>query len=123
MMTANANTLYVDAKKLMQTIDNEVNRPAEDAVPQFIFNSARQCAHDFLVAFINDNGVTPKEPVSLESLLQQCKTLDPRFLSIDNEELSCFMSANKENLPQAIRCYEVAGRLEQLVRYSDANRL
>lgn len=123
MMTTNANTLYVEAKKRMQAIDHEVNRPAEDAVPQFIFNSARQCAHDFLMAFIDDNGVTPKEPVSLESLLQQCKTIDPRFLSIDSEELSCFMAANQEDLQQTIRCYDVAGRLEQLVRYSDANRL
>lgn len=123
MISTNANTLYVDAKKRMQAIDHEVNRPAEDAVPQFIFNSARQCAHDFFVAFINDNGVMPKEPVSLESLLQQCKTIDPRFLSIAPEELSCFMTANKEDLPQATRCYEVAGRIEQLVRYSDANRL
>lgn|GEM_PF-3916767 len=122
-MTANASTLYVDAKKLMEKVEHEVNRPVEDAVPQFIFNSARQCARDFFVAFINDNGVTPREPVSLESLLQQCKTIDSRFLTIENEELSCFMETNKEDLKQAIRCYDVAGRIEQLVRYSDANRL
>ena len=122
-MTSNATTLYADATALMQAIDNEVNRPAEDAVPQFIFNSSTQCAHDFLVGFLDENGIEPREPVSLESLLQQCKTVDPRFLSLETGDLSCFMTANREDLEQAIRCYEIADKIRQLVKYSDANRL
>lgn len=122
-MTINASTLYRDTRNLMRDIDQEVNRPEEDAVPQFIGNSSRKCIENYLIGFLDENGKIPQQPGNLNSLLVQCQTIDPRFLSIDISSTPCLSDIDIDDLNQVRKCYEVAQQIQQLVQSSAANRL
>ncbi len=120
MMTTNPSNLYGEAQDIMRAIDQEVNRPEEDAVPFFICHSSRKAIQNYLTGFLNEKGVEPQEPASPENLLKQCQTVDTRFGSVDMSPIACRAEASIEHhcedLEQVCQCYEVAKQVEQIVR-------
>lgn len=119
-MTTNVSTLYGKAQDLMRAIDQELNRPEEDAVAHFICHNSRQCIKNYLTGFLNENGIVPKDPVSLDSLLKQCQALDVRFLRLDMSPISCRLENeiedHCEDLSKVRECYQVAQQIQQLVQ-------
>ncbi len=66
MSEKNAKSLYAEANTLMDAIDEEVNRPEEDAIRHFICHNSRQCIQNYLSGFLLENGVSPATPTTLD---------------------------------------------------------
>ena len=73
--------------------ENEMSRPAEDAVVFCACSSMRNSINIFLLSFLASKSVQIAGEKKFNDLLQYCKKLDPQFKAID---LSCFVCKNND---------------------------
>ncbi len=120
MKSIQSQKFYANADRLLQVADAEMNRAAEDAVTHLICHNSRESISHYLQGYLLKRKVVPTEPITINSLLEQCAELDPHFRNIDFTKVPCrFETQATEyclDMETVKECYDVARRTEKLVK-------
>lgn len=84
-----SDILFTTANELLASAEKEQERSAEDVVTHLICTHARLSLSNFLAGFLIRRQIPVHHPVSLESLLQQCKDTDSRFDQLNLSQIHC----------------------------------
>jgi hypothetical protein len=106
----------------LKTAETEINRPHEDVVTLSVCLTARQSMSSMMRIFMLSNSINHVDGQSIFNLLDQCKTIDKQFESIDLSKMQCkgmntSECANKYclSLQNASDCIAIANQLKLLV--------
>lgn len=89
MQNPEVDILINEANDLIKTAKEELSRSEEDVTSHLICHNARQAIINSLTYFLFKNGIEPNEPVTVESLLEQCKAEDGRFQLVKIKHIDC----------------------------------
>ncbi len=89
MTKHHSDTLFSIAEELLLAAEHENERSEEDVVTHLICANSRQSLSNFLAGFLLRREIEIEHPVSISSLLEQCKCVDARFDSIDLTPIHC----------------------------------
>lgn len=81
--------LIQEANRMLAAASEELMRSEEDVTSHLVCINARQSIVNYLISFLQKNGETPKAPVTVAGLMEQCRSLDGRFNLIDLTPLAC----------------------------------
>lgn len=73
----------------LKIAEGEINRPNEDVVTLSVCLTARQSMSAMMQIFLLSNSINHSNGQSLFNLLNQCKTIDKQFESIDLSKMMC----------------------------------
>lgn len=84
-----SDILFTTAKELLATAEHEQERSEEDVVTHLICTHSRLSLSNFLAGFLIRRQISVHHPVSLVSLLEQCKQVDSRFDQLNLNDIHC----------------------------------
>ena len=84
-----SDILYATAKEMLEAAEHEQQRSAEDVVTHLICTHSRLSLSNFLAGFLIRRQIPVPHPVSLVSLLEQCKEIDSRFDQLNLSQIHC----------------------------------
>lgn len=123
MSTIHSDTLISMAEEFLSSAEHEMERSEEDVVTHLICANSRQSLSNFLAGFLLRRDIDIEHPVTLVSLLEQCKSVDARFDSLDLIQVHCRNQTNDRNYclePEQVDvCIKVAQQARSIVM-SDA---
>jgi len=112
MQTQNVDLLINEADQLLNTAMDELQRSEEDVTSYMVCYNSRQSIINYLSSFLLKNGVDIKQPVTMASLMDQCRSLDGRFQLIDISQIFCRHDENDEeyclNVEKVRDCLRIA---------------
>ena len=112
MQGQNIDILIQEADQLLNSAINEISRSEEDVTTFMVCQNSRQSIINYLASYLIKNDVSLKEPVTLASLLSQCRDLDGRFDLIDISQIFCRHDEEDEeyclNVQKVNSCLNVA---------------
>lgn len=112
MQTQDADILIAEANDLLNTATEELQRPEEDVMAQLVCYNSRQSIVNYLSAFLINNGIELKKPVTMAGLMDQCRAVDDRFQLIDISQIFCSHDVNDNdyciNLHKVNDCLQIA---------------
>ncbi len=89
MQSQGDDFLLNEATQLLETAEESLNRPAEDVAAYMVCHNSRQALMHTMSYFLLKNNIQPKEPATLSSLWNQCKSEDARFQELDITHIDC----------------------------------
>lgn len=112
MEKQNVDVLIKQADQLLELASKEIQRSQEDVIAFMVCHNSRQSITNYLASFLINNGEEIKEPVTIDSLMSQCRSLDGRFDLIDISEISCSHEVYDEdyctNIDKITECLKIA---------------
>ena len=81
--------LFTLAEELLLAAEHEQQRAEEDVVSHLICINSRQSISNYLAGFLLQKDIPIQHPVSINSLLEQCNAVDPRFEMLDLQPVEC----------------------------------
>ena len=112
MEKQNIDVLITEADQLLERASEEIQRSEEDVIAYMVCHNSRQSIVNYLASFLIKYGETLKEPVTMSSLMDQCREIDGRFNLIDLSPISCSHKADDEdyctNVNKVTECLEIA---------------
>jgi len=130
MQTPLSKQLFEEATEMLDSINQEINRPVEDSVGYLICQRAKHSVGKLLSSFILSKGGSLGEDDDLTPsiLLEKCTEIDPAFKNIPISTLNVCNKDNYEDRAvyclspeKALSCLQVANQLRELVvRIADA---
>jgi len=119
MIRNKSDTLLTIAEELLAAAENEKERAEADVVTHLICANSRQSLCSFLTGFLLRQHIAMDHPASLVSLLEQCKSVDARFESIDLSHVLCRFETHDLDycldLEQVDACIKVAQQARSIV--------
>ena len=119
MQSQNVDSLLTEATDLLYRAEDELSRPEEDVATFAVCQHSRQALMKSIIYFLLKNGIDPKEPATLESLLIQCKESDERFKDIDAGHIACTHEENSDDYCTSIShvssCFDTARMVHNLI--------
>ena len=104
--------LISEADRLLNFADKEMQRAEEDVATYTVCVNSRQSIINYLISFLMKNGEEPTKPVSLASLMNQCRSIDGRFDLIDTSPIYCSHDEDDEefclDVQKVDECIKVA---------------
>src|ERR1022692_3773011 len=107
--------------KALKKAEVEINRPNEDVVTLSVCLTARQSMSSMMRIFMLSNSIDHVDGPSLFNLLDQCKTIDAQFESIDLSKMMCkgFNTVECQNkyclsIQNVSDCVDTANQLKKL---------
>ena len=79
-------TIWEQADQLYHNAQQELFKPEEDVVNYAVCYGAFKAAYKYLYGYLLSNGVTLTDKPSLESLMEQCRKIEPRFRDLNLEK-------------------------------------
>ncbi len=114
-----SDILFDEAKQLLQAAEAELDRSAEDVVTHLVCSNSRLALSDILAGYLIRKQISVHHPVTLISLLEQCKSLDARFESIDLSPIKCSRETNDKDYcldqGQVEACLKIAQQARDIV--------
>ena len=115
--------LFSSAEDLYKNAEKETMRSQEDVVTHMLCYNSRQAIINYLHGFLLKYNVGPVEPITMASLLEQCKDIDGRFGLADITPINCRFETHDRDYclerEQVDRCFESATQVRNIVM-SDA---
>ena len=112
MEKQNVDVLIKEADQLLDTASQEIQRSEEDVIAFMVCHNSRQSIVNYLASFLINNGEAMKEPVTMASLMDQCRSIDGRFDLIDISQIDCSHKVHDEdyctNVKKITECLEIA---------------
>jgi len=112
--------LFDDADELLSAAEFELLHVAEDTDTHLVCNNARLSITHYLIGYLLQHNVRIKSPASIASLQQQCQVLDPRFVILDLDNITCRYDTPGKNfcalLDRVTSCYQAAIQLRSIIR-------
>lgn len=120
MQTFNADILIEKADKLLETASAELQKSEEDVTAHLVCYNSRQSIINYLISFLTKNGIEPKNPITMASLMDQCRGEDARFDLIDISEIFCRNDESHEeyclNVEKVSDCLSIAKQTKEIVK-------
>lgn len=114
-----SDILYSTAKELLSVAEAEQARSSEDVVTHLICANSRLSLSNFLAGFLIRRQIPVHHPVTLARLLEQCRSIDARFESLDLSPFHCrFETHDKDyclETDQVDACLNVAQQARDIV--------
>ena len=111
--------LFEDADELIGAAEFELLRASEDTDLYLVCNNARLAITHYLIGYLLQHEARIKSPASIASLQQQCQILDPRFNTLDLDNIACRYDTPGKNFCACINkvtyCYEAALKLRSII--------
>ena len=108
--------------KALKKAEVEINRPTEDVVTLSVCLTARQSMSSMMRIFMLSNSINHVDGPSINNLLDQCKTVDKQFESIDLSKMICKGLSTTEcqnkyclSIQNVSDCVETANQIKRLV--------
>lgn len=115
MQTQNVDILINEADQLLNTAVEELQRSEEDVTTFMVCHNSRQSIVNYLASHILKNGIVLKEPVTMASLMDQCRSLDDRFQLIDISQIFCRHDEDEDeyclNVEKVSECLRIAKQI------------
>lgn len=112
MQTQNIDILISEANQLLDSAEAELLRSQEDVITHMICHNSKQSIKNYLASFLIKNSVKLQQPVSMASLMDQCRSIDGRFDLIDISQIDCNHEEGDEayclNVEKVTECLEIA---------------
>jgi hypothetical protein len=89
MLQDEVDRLLSYADELLVAAEEETQRSEEDVVTHLVCMNSRQSLVNYFAVFLMRHKVTLTQPLTLQSLLDQCKRIDARFEEIDLSPMHC----------------------------------
>ena len=112
MQIHKANQLIEEANLLLNSALHEMERSEEDVTTFMVCYNSRQSIVNYLSSFLIRNGIELQTPVTIHSLIEQCRDEDDRFQMVDVSQILCSHDNNDEayclHMDKVKECVEVA---------------
>jgi len=112
--------LFDDADELLSAAEFELLHAEEDTDTHLVCNNARLSITHYLIGYLLQHNVRIKSPASIASLQQQCQAIDPRFVTLDLDNITCRYDTPGKNfcasLDRVTNCYQAAIQLRSIIR-------
>ncbi len=112
MQSQNVDILINEADQLLNRAEEELQRSEEDVTTYLICQNSRQSINNYLAVYLIKNGVELIQPVTMASLMDQCRAIDGRFDLIDISQIFCRHEEHDEdyclNVEKVSDCLRIA---------------
>ena len=119
MQNQNSDFLLNEAGKLIQAAKNDLSLADEGILTYMVCQNSRQALIKSMTHFLFKNGIEPKEPITTENLLQQCKAIDPRFKTVDISSVLCRHEEGNDEYciteDKVSKCFQSAEQVHNIV--------
>ncbi len=119
MKNSKSDFLLNEADQLLKMATDQLSRSEEDVSAYTVCHNSRKALKNSLTYFLFRNGIEPKEPVTLQSLMDQCRAEDARFDNIDIKNYDCRHQEGEEeyclSVGKVSGCYDSAKLIRNLV--------
>ena len=119
-MEITANTLFDEAIKKLDQANQELYRPEEDVVAFLVCQNAHVAIENFLKGYLLLNNIDISNYDTIESLYEQCKTINKNFEDIDLSGFECksYQADSRycNSTTKVSRCFDVADSLDAFLR-------
>ena len=119
-MKAKAKKLFDDAIVKLNEAKEELLRPEEDLVSYLVCKNAQFAIENFLKGYLFENGIDPSSYNTIDSLFEECKTINKKFEKVDLSDFECkFHEIDSEYCNEASKvsnCFNIADRLDTFLR-------
>ena len=120
VMDKKAEQYFSKGTEKLREGNQELYKPGEDVVSLVICRSAIGSIENYLKGFLTLRGFEIEEDQTLGQLMERCRMLDPKFRSINIEEIDCRNVQDPdlhcEEIEKFGACFEVADKLDSLLR-------
>ena len=119
MQSPKFDIIVKQADSLLYSATEELKNSENELVTYQACNNSRESIRKYLTSFLLKNKIEPIEPVTLASLLDQCKTIDKRFALIDLTDVLCRHDATYDDYcldaQKVNQCLNVAKQTRKIV--------
>ena len=89
MQSPKFDTILKEADSLLYSAAEELKKTENGLLTYQACNNSRESIRKYLTSFLVKNEIEPQEPVTLSSLLDQCKAIDKKFALLDLSDILC----------------------------------
>ena len=119
MEKQNVDVLLKEADQLLERASEEIQRSEEDVIAYMVCHSSRQSIINYLASYLIKNGEALNEPATMDTLMDQCRSIDGRFNLIDISPIACSHDEHDDayctNLNKVSECLEIAKTTRSIV--------
>ena len=119
MQNPKFDTIVKQADSLLYSATEELNSSEDDFVNYNACKDSRESIRKYLTSFLLKKHVEPIEPVTLASLLKQCRAIDDRFKAINMSCILCQHDTEYDNYCLSVEkvnpCVKVAEQTRNVV--------
>ncbi len=119
MLHEDVDKMIEYANELLTAAEHESERSEEDVVTHLICVNSRQSLATYFAGFLIKQGETPRQPVTMQGLLDQCKDIDALFDQIDLSPIHCRCQTHDDDycleMDQVKECLSIAQHARSLV--------
>ena len=119
-MKIKAKQLFDEAIERLNEANEELFRPKEDIVSYSICKNAQYAIENYLKGFLLQQGVDASEYLTIDTLFEQCKKINPNFEKVDLSDLECkshkLDSRYCNEVSKVSNCFDVADSLDTFLR-------
>lgn len=120
MMEDTANKLFDDAIEKLNEANEELLKPEEDVVSYLVCKNAQHAIENFLKGFLLQNGIDANNYKTIDSLYEQCKSINKNFkeINLSNFECKSYKMDTRycDEVSKVSICFEIADRLDKFLR-------
>lgn len=119
-MNDKANKLFDDAIGKLNEANEELFRPEEDIVSFVVCKNSQFAIENFLKGFLLKNGIDPSNFKTIDSLFEQCKSINKNFEKVNLSDFDC-KSHNLDSrycneVSKVSNCFDIADSLDTFLR-------
>lgn len=119
-MKEKANKLFEEAIEKLNEANEELFRPEEDIVTFMVCKNSQFAVENFLKGFLLKNGIDPEKYKTIDSLYEQCKSINKNFKKVNLSEFDCksFETGSRycNEVSKVSNCFDMADNLDTFLR-------
>jgi len=119
-MNNKANILFDDVVEKLNEANEELFKSKEEIATYIVCKNAQYAIENFLKGFLLKNNINPENFKTIDSLFEQCKTINKNFKEIDLSDFEC-KSHNLDSrfckeVSKVSNCFVAADNLDTFFR-------
>ncbi len=119
-MNVSAKKLYEEAVQNLKEANDELCRPEEDVVSPLVCSNSQHAIINYLKGYLIENGIENKSEDSIDSLYQQCKSINKHFEEVHLSGFDCNSHKDESRFcndsSKFSRCFDIADSLDTFMR-------
>lgn len=119
-MKDKVNKLFDEAIEKLNKAREELFRPEEDLVSFSVCKNSQYAIENFLTGYLLQNGIDPSRYKTIDSLFEECKTINKKFEEIDLCDIECknhnIDSRYCIDASKVCSCFNIADSLDTFLR-------
>ncbi len=119
-METKARVLFEEAQKKIEQANDELFKPEEDVVSYLVCKNAQIAIENYLKGYLFKNGIDPSSYKTIDSLYQECKSLNKNFEKVDLSNFTCkyeqHTTRDCNEISKVGDCFEIAAKVDDFFR-------